>query len=173
MLNPCRLCSAICCKNYTITVTSFDVLRIIKNTNLKPDEFAQLIPLKILNFDNDTVLECYQDGNCYEHILTLKSHSCYFLNDDNSCRIHEFSPLGCRLYPYQSNNKLTKNAFCPTIPKTLFRFQNPKDKAGEYLNQLDAYKKIVKEWNSKRGKKEDCLKFLLDDLNEEHIRSNI
>ena len=161
--NPCSLCSALCCKNYTITVTSFDVQRIIEKTNKKVEEFVVLEPAKILNLDNETVLECYENKERYDYLLTFKSHSCYFLGNDNQCTIHEFAPLGCRLYPYQSNNKLMPRALCPSIPNILFRLKGASIKVQNYNDQMNAYKQIVARWNAKHGKKEDCLEFLLNE----------
>jgi len=162
MLNPCKLCSALCCKEPLITVTSFDVLRVIEKTDKKIEEFAELTPLKIINFDNDTVLECYEGKLRYEYLLAFKSHPCYFLKD-NLCTIHEFAPLACKLYPYQSNDKLMPRALCPSISKLLFRIKKPDIKAEHYLEEMNSYKKVVAKWNVLHGKKDECLEFLLDE----------
>lgn len=162
MLSPCRLCDAKCCKEHLITVTSFDVLRVTEKTNKKPGEFAELVPLKLLNFDNETVLECYDGKLRYDYLLAFKSYSCYFLKD-NLCSIHEFAPLSCKLYPYQSNNKFMPRALCPALAKLLFKIKKPDVRGEEYLKQLNTYKKIVEKWNRKHGKKEDCLEFLLNE----------
>ncbi|HLC69154.1 MAG TPA: YkgJ family cysteine cluster protein [Candidatus Bilamarchaeaceae archaeon] len=160
MPNPCSLCAAHCCKNYLITLTSFDVLRIMQETGKKPGEFVQLVPARILNPDNEAILECYEGKERYEYLLTFYSHPCYFLKD-NRCSIHEIAPLACRLYPYNANGKMVPRALCPTIPKLLFRLKGADIRVQQYEKQMEAYKKIVAKWNVRHGKKEDCLEFLL------------
>ena len=167
MINPCNLCSAKCCKEHLITVTSFDVLRAANRTGKTFGEFAELAPLKLLNYDNDTVLECYEekDGKKlrYDYILAFKSHPCHFLGKDNLCTIHEFAPLGCKIYPFRSDEKLAPRALCPAIAKLMFALKRPDVKAEEYLKYLNAYKELVTKWNKKHGKKEDCMLFMLDE----------
>ncbi|MBS3068449.1 YkgJ family cysteine cluster protein [Candidatus Micrarchaeota archaeon] len=162
MLNPCRLCDAKCCKDHVITVTSFDVLRIIGKTGKKPSEFTELRTANLLNSDNDTIIECYKNKLRYEYVLALKSHPCYFLKD-NLCTIHEFAPLGCRVYPHNDRGRVGARALCPTIAKLLFMIKKPDIMVGEYLRYFNEYKRIVAKWNKKHGTKEDCLEFLLEE----------
>ena len=136
-------------------------MRVIERTDKKPSEFCELVPLRILNFDNETVLECYDGKLRYEYLLAFKSHPCYFLKD-NFCSIHEFAPLACKLYPYQSNEKFMPRALCPALAKILFKIKKPDMRGEDYLKQLNAYKEIVAKWNKKHGRKEDCLEFLLE-----------
>ncbi len=82
MLNPCSACPASCCRDYSITVTSFDIAKIMRKTGKKFQEFAELWPLRILNYDNDTVLECYRGKMRCDCILELKSQPCIFLEND-------------------------------------------------------------------------------------------
>ena len=161
MLNPCKLCTALCCKEHLITVTSFDVLRVMGKTGKEPNEFCELVPLRILNFDNETVLECYNEKLRYEYLLAFKSHPCYFLKD-NLCGIHEFAPLSCKLYPYQSNEKFMPRALCPALAKVIFKIKKPSVNGEDYLQQLNAYKEIVARWNKRHDEKEQCLNFLLN-----------
>jgi len=159
MLSPCSLCSARCCKELYITVTAFDVLRISAKTGKEPSEFAELYPLRIINFDNETVLECY-DGTFYpaEYILCIKSHPCFFLKD-NKCTIHEFSPCVCRSFPKGIDGRW-KTRMCPFPAGWLFWIFGT-NMPNYYARELAVYKDIVMEWNKKKGKKEDCMGFLL------------
>src|SRR4030095_9460926 len=163
MVNPCSLCPANCCKSYTITVTAFDVLRVIKNTGKKPEEFAVLHQARLLSYDPDTTLEMEDDNWVY--ILGFKSHPCVFLGKDNLCTIHEFAPMACRRYPYQLNDKLNTR-FCPLPSQILFRLKGPDIKTGPLVKELEAHKKIVKEWNQKPGMIKDCMPFLLERATE-------
>ncbi len=158
MLGPCSLCSAECCRNHYISVTVFDVLRISEKTKKKPEEFVILYPLRLINFDNDTVLEFHDNGFPEEHILCLKSHPCIFL-EGKKCRIHEFAPSVCRTYPEKTDGKFNLE-LCPFPSAFLFRVLGT-NMPSNYKKELRRYKTIVKEWNKKKGKKRDCIDFLI------------
>lgn len=166
-LNPCSFCTARCCKEYMITVTSFDVRRVVDQTNRKPETFAELKETGILNLDNDTVLECYDEkGLRYDYVLAFRSQPCIFLGQDNRCTIHAIAPLGCRMYPNRPDGSLVRRPLCPAVSRFLFRVQCPGSRAAGYMQQMEAYKELVRRWNAKRGRKEDCLGFLLEQSGE-------
>jgi len=158
MVNPCSLCDATCCKNYLISVTSFDVDRIARRTGKKPDEFAHFYPARILNYDWDTVLQFFDTGPLPDYcLLALKSWPCFFL-EKNKCSIHTLSPLICKRYPFDlSGNLIARH--CGVASKAIFILKGPD--ARDRLKEIDAYKAIVKEWNELKGKKEDCMEFIL------------
>lgn len=158
MPNPCSFCDAKCCKTYTITVTAFDVLRVMERTGRKPEEFAILHELRILSYDPDQVLDTI-DG-CGHYLLGFRSHPCAFLGKDNLCTIHEWAPMSCRRYPFQVNDRLNTR-FCPLPSQLLFRLKGPDIKASPLMRELEAHKRMVKEWNANPGKKDDCIPFLL------------
>lgn len=159
MVNPCSLCPAHCCKSYTITVTAFDVLRVCKKTGKPHSEFATLHQARLLAFDPDTTLDMEDDGWVY--ILGFKSHPCVFLGKDNLCTVHESAPMSCRRYPFQLNDKLNTR-FCPLPSQLIFRLKGPDIETPPLVRELEAYKKIVKEWNRNPGKKGECIRFLLE-----------
>jgi len=159
MLSPCSFCSADCCKNHYITVTAFDIARLSEKLGKKAEEFAVLYPLKLINYDNDTVLEMQEEGCTMEYVLCLKSHPCLFL-EKNRCTIHDFSPSVCRMYPKQINGNYNFG-FCPIPSKMVFRMTGINMK-NDFIAELEVYKKIVAEWNKKKGKKKDCLGFLVE-----------
>ena len=166
-LNPCSFCPAHCCKNYIITVTAFDALRVCKNTGKKAEEFCSIEPAKLLSFDPDTTLDMKDDP--FTYILAFKSHPCIFLGADNRCTIHNFAPLSCKRYPHKADKESGSiNArFCPAVSRLLFSVRKPDISLDQYLPELEAYKKIVKEWNANPGKKDACLGFLLEKVNSE------
>jgi Fe-S-cluster containining protein len=158
-VNPCSLCNANCCKSYIITATSFDIIRIASRIGKKSEEFATLHQARLLSFDPDTTLDIENDP--WTYILGLKSHPCGFLNlKTNSCIIHDCAPLSCRRYPFTLNNKLNAR-FCPILSQLAFRIKGADITTHQLTRELDQYKKIVKEWNKKPGKKEDCIEFLI------------
>ncbi len=158
MLSPCSLCSARCCKDHYISVTIFDVLRISEKTGKKPEEIAALYPLRLINFDNDTILEFYDNGYPAEHILCLKSHPCVFL-EGKRCSIHDFAPSVCKTYPKRINGTFNLR-LCPFPSGLLFRILGT-DMPRDYADELRKYKKIVSEWNKKKGERKDCMDFLI------------
>ncbi len=158
MLSPCMLCKAECCRNHLITVTAFDLLRIAEDGYRAPD-FAVLAPLNILNYDNDMVLEMHDSGCAEDHILALKSNPCYFL-EWRRCSIHRIAPSVCKAYPKNAQGKMI-GRLCPGIPRAMHSVIGTEIRP-DYAKEVDAYRLIVKEWNKKRGKKKDCLQFLLE-----------
>jgi len=112
----------------------------------------------MLAYDPDTVLDFEDDYR--GGIIGFKSHPCYFLKD-NKCTIHKFAPLSCKRYPFTIYNTLNAR-FCPFSSKILFKINGSDVKSDPLVKELAKYKLIVKEWNKKPGKKEDCLRFLLD-----------
>lgn len=158
MLNPCFFCSANCCKDLYITVTAFDVLRISERIGKQPNEFAEISPMRLINFDNDTVLECYDGKYMQEYILCLKSHPCIFLSGKR-CTIHSFAPSVCKSFPKGIDGRF-KTRLCYFPAGIMFQVLGtnmPKN----YADELREYKKIVLEWNRKKGKKNECMDFLL------------
>ncbi|NYZ76700.1 YkgJ family cysteine cluster protein [Candidatus Micrarchaeota archaeon] len=158
MISPCLLCSAECCKNLYITVTAFDVLRISESTGRAVGGFAEIYPLKLINFDNETVLECWDGKYPAEYILCIKSHPCFFL-EGGRCTIHDFSPCVCRSFPKGVDGRF-KTRLCPIPAGFLFRVLGT-NMPRAYAEELDCYKETVAEWNRGKGKVKDCMEFLL------------
>lgn len=163
--NPCGGCGAPCCKDYLITITSFDAVRISCNSKKEFEEFCELVPARLLNLNYDTVLECYQDGVMHEYLLALKSHPCVFLNEKNKCTIHDFAPYVCRAYPYNSAKRLIGRARCNFFQKAAFFLAGVSISPDEHSAQLNKYVEIVTAWNKTKGKKEDCIKFIMEKSN--------
>ena len=166
MANPCTLCDASCCTDLYITVTIFDIIRISDRLGQKPEEFSQLYPLRLINFDNDTVLEMHDKKYLEEHILCLNSHPCVFLKGKR-CEIHGFSPSVCTAFPKGIDGRW-KTRLCPAVSGIMFRTLGfGAQLRPTYLWELGTYKEIVAQWNKKRGKKADCMEFLLNRAREE------
>jgi Fe-S-cluster containining protein len=166
MANPCTLCDASCCTDLYITVTIFDIIRICDRLGQKPEEFSQLYPLRLINFDNDTVLEMHDRKYLEEHILCLNSHPCVFLKGKR-CEIHGFSPSVCTAFPKGIDGRW-KTRLCPAVSGLMFRTLGfGAQLRPAYLWELGTYKEIVAQWNRKRGRKADCMEFLLARAREE------
>jgi Fe-S-cluster containining protein len=158
MFNPCSGCLAPCCTNYIITVTSFDVLRISEKTGMKPDQFSEFYPAKLLNQDWRAVLFFFDRGELPDQaILALKSWPCVFL-EENRCKIHEISPFACKRYPHDLEGNLRRRD-CSIISQAFFVLKGPQ--VEKMKEEIDRYHLIVKEWNESKGKKKDCMDFLI------------
>jgi len=64
------------------------------------------------------------------------------------------------MYPKQINGNYNFG-FCPAPSKIVFRMTGINMK-NDFLAELKEYRRIVAEWNRKKGKKEDCLGFLVE-----------
>ncbi|MFH2100675.1 MAG: YkgJ family cysteine cluster protein [Candidatus Micrarchaeota archaeon] len=159
-INPCSLCSAPCCKDYTVTVTSFDILTISQRAKLPPSKFAKIAECTLFNKDPETVLR-FSDVDFPEgYILIIKSHPCFFLDIKNRCMIHEYAPLTCRRYPFDISGRMNAR-YCPSHSKLLFLIQGPEVEVKPYMRRIEAYRKLVGEWNDNPGRHQDCLEWLL------------
>ncbi|MFH1785373.1 MAG: YkgJ family cysteine cluster protein [Candidatus Micrarchaeota archaeon] len=162
MVNPCIFCKSECCRTYTITISVFDLARIIKKTKTTPESYVTLLEPRLLSYDPDCVFDT-KEGY---FLLGLKSHPCYFLNTKNhKCRIHKTTPLSCRRYPYNVVGKLNTR-FCPLTSQLLFRINGPDMDSNQLIKELEEHKKLVKKWNKKPGTKKHLLKFLLKAVQE-------
>ncbi len=158
MVNPCDFCDARCCKEYLVTVTSFDVLRVSESCNIAPEKFCYLAPCNILNYDPRAVLLCYHGRYSLEHLLAFRSWPCYFLKGGR-CSIYQHAPLTCKQYPYTAKGKKMTRARCPAVSDVIFSFRKPGDNG--FRKWVERYYEIVERWNSKRDTKEKCIDFLL------------
>ncbi len=163
MLSPCLLCGAECCKNHLITITAFDVLRICAE-GYRASDFAVFAPCKIMNYDNEMVLEFHETGCAEDYLLAIKSYPCYFL-EWRRCMIHEYAPSVCRAYPRNSSGKMI-GGLCPGIPKVMHSAMGTHIRP-EYEWEIDSYRKIVGEWNRNKGRKGECMGFLMQRASEE------
>ena len=89
----CMQC-ANCCRTTPTVFTDEDISRICKNTDISKKQFLENIVLKDL------------DGT-----YTSRSVPCYFLTDDNSCKIYSIRPEACMSFPHikkTTNNSMLK-----------------------------------------------------------------
>ena len=171
----CSLCDARCCKERIISITIFDVIRIMEKTKKEFDEIAELRRANLLNVDYSNLLTCKDDVVEMEYLLALKSHPCIFLKN-NRCSIYEFSPLVCRAYPFSENKKIGELVACPLKNKIMFSIRGIDKEIIENLKKEDKeYKKIIKKWNERKegGRtKKDCVRFLFKEAGSEQLFKN-
>ena len=170
-MNICGLCDARCCKDYVITITAYDALKIIDEYGYDPHDFLNLHFARIFNVDESTVLYCdEEDGSSIGYLFALKSHPCWFLDErTNKCRIYENAPLTCKLYPFNTSYKFNRWARCPYFSKLLFKLEdriNPERVRGisrELVENLRKHRILVRRWNAKKIRnKEECIDFMVE-----------
>jgi Fe-S-cluster containining protein len=132
---------------------------------MEPIEFLDLIP-------------DYQDREREEpailidgkySILVLKrdeNNVCCFYSG-SGCRIYESRPMLCRTYPFKIKTRDTElsELLSRDCPKKWIPLGEEKEQyladCKEYLEQLEEYKKLAKEWNELGGGSfEDFLEFI-------------
>ncbi len=114
----CRECGAKCCKGPSPNITIFDIVRILKYLNEKPENIlkyfetytheeylCKVLPEKFnVHISYETILELKRKlGKYFENLLIIKlrkrqDNSCIFLKDDR-CLIYPVRPMACRAYP--------------------------------------------------------------------------
>lgn len=77
-----------CCKTTSPSFTDKDIQRISNFLKIKPSNLVD--KYLVLDEENDYV---------------LKSVPCFFLNDNNECRIYKVKPKACRNYPHTNRIK--------------------------------------------------------------------
>lgn len=110
----CLKC-ANCCKTTSPIFRDVDIKRIAKFERTSEKDF-------IKNF-----LRMDEDGD-----YVLQQSPCYFLDDDNTCRIYEVRPLACREYPHTDRKNMhqildltRKNTeVCPAVAKIVDQLLN-------------------------------------------------
>ncbi|MEM3373239.1 MAG: YkgJ family cysteine cluster protein [Candidatus Anstonellales archaeon] len=166
---PCKFCDARCCKDYVITISSFDILKIVETLKIERKDYNRYFVLEeasILNKDESTVIFAYDDDKkLYEFVLALKSQPCVFLQKDNKCSIYAVAPLVCKLYPFRYNGKFLKSARCTLFSKTLFYVMKNQSEidsiANTFSENLDKYRYIIRKWNSNPGLKSEFFDFVI------------
>ena len=158
------MCNGNCCVSFVITITSFDLLRIMKETGLKPEEFSDLRRLDILSYDDSQIIECKEDKFKDYYLLSLKSHPCYFFDSKKGCKIHSAKPIACRIYPFNEDEKFSEKSMCPIISGLLFRAsKSPKEDILRYKKEKELYSEIVKKCNSRDRTRKNAMKFLVSE----------
>lgn len=177
-----------CCSYFSIHLTAFDVWQIKKYTGLKPNEFVTFIPAE--ENDNEAFVSTYEK----QSIVVKRQpdgENCMFLSPQNMCKIHDFKPLVCRVWPYESN-KNGKIAWIKEHRDFIHKnciisnhIENDRDEIRHYLERYNeergAFINLVQKWNNMKinTKKEDetfysCsneefLEFLVQNKNKDVI----
>lgn len=80
MNNKCKSCGN-CCLNTDMLLSEHDINRILKLTDLKPENFL------------------FQNKSGFSQLKNINSHCFFFDKSKKICIIYDNRPLGCRFYP--------------------------------------------------------------------------
>ena len=154
-----------CCTDVVCCPTPYDVIQIVKATNLHPKKFLEFLT-------EDEITGVYKsdptwlniDGKKYMMALKRNSKGCYFRDPVKKiCKIYDHRPLLCRLFPFKLRQtregdvhsfSLHKDVGCPKHRDGIVAVvELAKLWEKEKENQED-YKNLVAYFNSKKDKKE-------------------
>ena len=160
MVSPCLLCNAKCCKEFLITITIFDALRIEKSTGKQIQEFCVIEKPKMLNSNQQEWIRYFDKGLEDYGVLAIKSKPCIFLNN-NRCSIWKYAPVSCKLYPITIENKIVQGAICPLLSKFGFMIVKQKKEIIKTAEKEAAlYRTIVKKTYKTKIEKSNVFSFL-------------
>ena len=84
-------------------LTLSDISRIVKKTNLEPEEFCRLTEVDQDGEDNGDVDEVHGELLYIKDkviLMNAKNKKCFFLGE-HGCEIFNDRPMGCRIFPFE------------------------------------------------------------------------
>ncbi|HOK09177.1 MAG TPA: YkgJ family cysteine cluster protein [Candidatus Hydrogenedens sp.] len=113
-----------CCRDVICCPTPFDVIQIVKATNLSPKEFLEFVtPEDIQGIAKSDPTWLKVNGKKYMMALKRTQKGCFFRDTKNGfCKVYHHRPLLCRLFPFKLRQKrsgevhsfsLHKDVGCP------------------------------------------------------------
>ena len=97
----CQSCGH-CCTDVVCLPTPWDVMRIVREVRVHPEEFLVFITSdEITEVEDDDPTWLEVNGTRYLMALKRGKKGCVFLNKKTlKCKIYESRPILCRLYPF-------------------------------------------------------------------------
>lgn len=162
---PCGKCGAECCKNYSVCLTSRDIVRIYRKT-------GSLDCIEIISAEgSDPEINCafslVINGKRKDRLLCLKldhENKCTFLGADGLCSIYDCRPMICRIYPF--NQKINSgleykvNFRCPMKWRLRKETEEIMENIEKNREELEEYRKLCSEWNSSLTSEKTLKEFL-------------
>lgn len=160
IVNPCRFCTAKCCRNLTVVLTIPEAVRLVKATGLPPQDIMDFSDKVDSRKTPHYPLLVKGEGQLREYFIVLKhkGNDCIFLQDDLRCGIYNDRPNVCRLYPFDlDGGEMKKGALCPVEFK---REESVGGDAKQLRQDLYDHGVMARKWIDSFGsKKPDMEKF--------------
>ena len=89
-----------CCKDPLLPLTDADVARIIARTHERASDIVRFVNRHQIDMDDDP--EAFVRLRQGKRVMVLgHSHGgCRYLDSEDRCKIYQFRPLGCRVFPF-------------------------------------------------------------------------
>lgn len=91
-----------CCREPLLPITDLDLRRLIAHTGVKADRLVRWCSTKEIDLEDEP--ENFVRLPPGPRVMTLKHTrgGCMFLGADDRCTVYEARPLGCRVFPFDS-----------------------------------------------------------------------
>ena len=130
------ICCTDCCSLNNVPLTERDIDRLMDNGIELDQAFEEMSPVLIASKD-------LEKGFIKAYIMRKKPfvNECVFLEEKGLCRIHQFKPIACRLYPF-SIRKTDEGYEAIVHPKNVCNFIEL-DVKEERSNTIEIVEKLM------------------------------
>ncbi len=161
ILEPCKSCSAECCKKFWVYMTVFDFMRVYNEIGEKAFEMVESREKRRVKGGWTPGFFVYDwNGNMKEYIVVIKRKKdgeCVFLSGDGKCEAREFRPYACRAYPFTPSEE---KGICEARPYLCERKWSEKeikregfrDVIEQQSREIRKYGKLARKWNIEKAK---------------------
>ncbi|MBI5224108.1 YkgJ family cysteine cluster protein [Candidatus Micrarchaeota archaeon] len=167
--NPCQICTAKCCRNYTVSLTAADLEKLFRTKT--DDIYKHIAAIDATGFDPKLVPRVKltkENGKEGDFILCLvrdRKETCSFLGKGNLCTIYENRPRNCRIYPFRLDEKgglkYVEKYRCPVDWKLNTKAAKSFEKdITIQKKEVHEYKVICDAWNGKTKEHRELNEFI-------------
>lgn len=160
VFEPCASCGAGCCRCCVVSVTGFDIKRLLKRIGGKPEDFLEARRATEVSFSFEQpffLMDGKKQGDAIVEWLVclkrMKDRGCVFQNKKGRCVVHDIAPLSCRAYPFTISDErlvFVENAECPRKWKEEeIKRGSFQEVVGKMFNELRENGMMVRRWNAK------------------------
>ena len=154
-MEMCKGCKAHCCKNNTVDLTIFDIIRLLNATEGDIEKFLYI------QETNENYRSFRVNGKFWQFRLKRIKNGvdniCVFLSKDGDyrCTVQDFKPGICFAYPFSivsdkaGKHMLREDRVCPIkrLP-TQTDVRNAKQDLKDELWEWQVYERMVAKWNN-------------------------
>lgn len=153
-----------CCTDVICCPTPYDVIQIVKATNLHPKRFIQFVqPDEITGVKKSDPTWLKIDGKKYLMTLKRTEKGCIFRDTKKgNCKIYPHRPILCRLFPFKLRQtregevhsfSLHKDVGCPKHKDGIVQVAVLAELWKQEQEHQEAYQDLVRFFNNSKQKK--------------------